>query len=453
MRAGCSSDVDPQAIPGSDRVTMPETRPRLLGPISLIALGLNGVVGVGIFFVPGSVAKHVPGGWGAGVYLLTACACLPVALAFARLGRRFDQDGGPYVFAREAFGPNIAYLVGWLTYASAVFSTSAVIRGLAQALTSEFAAASPIVTNGLASLIALVLAAVVAAGLRISAWTWTAVTVAKLVPLLGLLVAAIIFVPVIAAPAAPTAAAVVACEPSARGVLRAALVALFALQGFEIVAVPAGHVRRAQSVATATMVALVGAASLYVALHLACVRAVPALAASRAPLVDAARGYGGPAFARVLEAGTTISALGIAFGMMAMTPRYLAAVGRHDGLGAWLGQSSRRGVPLRALAITCAIVFVLVQFGSLEQLFALSSVAVLTQYFSKAAALTCLASKRALGLGPAELAIGILACYASLAVASGATLWEVARAAAVLLLGVLLKVAIGTRARPVNATR
>lgn len=415
---------------------MPGNEARPLGLIQLIALGLNGVIGVGIFFVPSSVARHVPGTAGALVYAATAIACLPVAMAFARLGRRFDEDGGPYVFARHAFGPKAAYVVGWLAYASALFSSSAVIRGLAESLpwNRQGPAWGVHLT---ASAIVLTLTALVAAGLKISAWAWTGVTAAKLVPLLLLVGAALWFVPEASAPVA-------SAPPTASSLLRASLIVLFALQGFEIVPVPAGHVRRPQSVAIATVVALVGASLLYVGLHAACARALPQLGESRSPLADAATAYAGPGLGKLLSIGTSVSALGIALGMVAMTPRYLSALGREDGLGTWLARDVR-GVPRRALAITALLVLGLVQFGSLDELFAMSSIAVLAQYGSTAASLIALGARREKGLGRGDVFLGIAAATTAIVVGSGAKWSELTRAAVVLAVGVGARLLVARR--------
>ncbi|HQP35290.1 MAG TPA: APC family permease [Polyangiaceae bacterium] len=413
---------------------------RTLGLLQLVALGLNGVIGVGIFFVPASVARQVPGSTGAWVYAATAIACLPVALAFARLGRRFEEDGGPYVFARHAFGPGVAFVVGWLAYASALFSCSAVIRGLAESLPWIKQGPSWSV-NLAASLIVLGLAALVAAGLKVSAWAWTGITIAKLLPLLLLAGVALWMIPD-APPAVPSSSPV-----AASNLLRGSLIVLFALQGFEIVAVPAGHVRRPSSVAIATLVALVGAAVLYVGLHAACVRALPSLASSPAPLSEAAAAYGGPSLGKLIGVGTNVSALGIALGMVAMTPRYLSALGRPDGLGVWFGAGDARGVPRRALGITAVAVLVLVQNGSLDELFAMSSISVLAQYGSTAASLIALGWRRDRGLGRGDLAIGLAAAITAVVVASGAKWQEVARAGGVVAVGVVARVLLGLKTR------
>lgn len=426
-------------------MTDASNKARPLGQLSLIALGLNGVVGVGIFFVPSSVAKHLPGWSGALAYAATAAACLPVALAFSRLAPRFDEDGGPYVYARAAFGPAAAFAMGWLTYVSALFSTAAVIRGLAEALTRGMPHDAGVLDPArlVASATVIALVALSAAGLRVAAWTWTGITIAKLVPLIALLGAWAF----LAAPeAVPAAVTVTESAPLGLShVARAAMLVLFTLQGFEVVPVPAGHVRNPRAMSIATVVVLGIAAALYVALHLACVRFLPQLAASQSPLVDVGRAIGGPSFARLIVAGTSVSALGISFGMVAMTPRYLSTLGRPDGLGSSLGRTNARGVPMRALVFTGLAVLVFVQAGSLDELFALSSIAVLAQYGSTAASLVKLGASRQFGLGRGDVALGVLALAAAASVAVGASFGEVLRASAIVAVGIVVRALVMRR--------
>jgi amino acid transporter len=341
------------------------------------------------------------------------------------------------VYARAAFGSRASFAVGWFSYVSAIFSTSAVIRGLGQALAAPGSWLDGVYggPRTVATVTIVALAALVAAGLRVSAMAWTAITAAKLLPLVALLGAwALAGAPVASAPASAGP------SPGPAALLRGALVVLFALQGFEIVPVPAGHAREPAAIARAVVLALVLAAAAYVGLHLACAGALPGLAESRTPLVDAARVYGGGRLARALAVGTSVSALGIALGMVAMSPRYLAALGRPGGLGAWLGSIDARGVPQRALLVTAFAVLALVQVGSLDELFAMSSIAVLVQYGSTAVSLAVLGAKRARGLGPRDIALGVVAASAACVVLLGASWWEVVRAGGVIAVGLVARI-------------
>jgi amino acid transporter len=401
---------------------------RPVGPLQLLALGLNGIVGVGIFFVPATVAASAPGLGGVAVFALTGAALLPAALTFATLGRLFDEDGGPVVFARAAFGERVSFLVGWVAYVSALFSCAAVVVGLTRATLPALGMAGGLAARGAPALLVTLLAAVVASGLRLSARVWTGLTALKLLPLV-LLVGAF----VLAWGRFPSPAA------AAPGVdwLRGALVVVFACQGFEIVPVIAGQVRASsRAVPFATLGSLVLAIALYVALVLACVTALPALSSSAAPLADAAGVLGGGWLAWLVAAGTSVSALGIAFGMMVTTPRYLSALAAGERTLFDLDRTWESGVPMRALGVTWVVVAAIVSLGELGELFALSSIAVLMQFGTSALALLVLAGRRARGLRPLRSwpAIPTLAVAAVL-VASGATVREALVAAGAVLLG------------------
>jgi basic amino acid/polyamine antiporter, APA family len=417
---------------------MPPAAPtdsRPVGGLQLLALGLNGIVGVGIFFVPASVAASAPGLGAVAVFGLTGLALLPAALTMATLGRRFDEDGGPVVFARAAFGERVSFLVGWVAYVSALFSTAAVTVGLTRATLPALGIAGGLAANAAPALLVSVLAAVVASGLRLSARVWTSLTALKLLPLV-LLVGALALAwgrfP------APSAAA-----PDA-GWLRAALTVVFACQGFEIVPVIAGQVRASsRAVPIATVGSLVLAIGLYLALVLACVTALPNLASATAPLAETAGVLGGAGLGRLVAAGTGVSALGIAFGMMVTTPRYLSALAAGERTLFDLERLSTGGVPLRALGVTWIVVATIVSLGELSQLFVLSSIAVLMQFGTSALALLVLSFRRERGLAPfhAWPALPTLAVAGTL-VATGATRQEAIVAAATTLVGLgLLRLA------------
>jgi amino acid transporter len=426
-----------------------ETAAPPLGFASLLALGINGVVGVGIFFAPREVAAAVPGWRGIAVYFFVALVLLPTGLVYARLGRAFAADGGPYLYAREAFGGSTAFAVGFTTYLSALFSTSTVLVGLV-----ENAAGTMGITDSGARLAAellllTTLSAALSRGLRLSAVTWSAVTVLKAAPLIALPVAA--GWATFTGRHVPPATADALSPLPATSVLTAALPVLFALQGFEVVPLPAAQVKRPErSVPLATLGTLFFAVILYMALHASCVYALPDLAHHELPLAEAARVYGGVAFARLVSGATSLSALGIAIGFLAMTPRYLAPLGHSDALGFELDQLSPRAVPLRAFAVTYALVFSILlanaRWGSIRHLLALSSLSVTLQYSVTAASLFVLASRGAAGLKRWERWPAPFALLSFLMFLLGSTRLEIPVLVAMIALGFLVR-ALGRRSR------
>jgi len=405
-----------------------------VGPIQLLALAVNGVVGVGIFFVPSQIAAQAPGWSSVAVLALTGLCLVPVAAAFANVGRRFDVDGGPVVFARAAFGEFPAFLVGWIAYVSAVASTTAVTSGLTAAVAPTLGVPTGLPTRITAVLLVLTLAGVCVLGLRLSAGLWTLLTVLKLVPLALLL----------GAFAAAGATVTGTPEPVAPGLgwLRAGLLATFAFQGFEIAPVIAGRVvnpERSIPLALFGCVALVSV--LYLALQSACVAALPELAGSATPLADAARVFGGPLLSQLVALGTSVSALGISFGMVVMTPWYLATLAQNAGpLPLGFDRLSEKQVPVRALAITVVLVsLLLLAGGTLSEFFALSGATVLMQYGVTALSLLALSRRRLRGFEPRDAWPAIPALAVTLALVSGAQAREAAVAAGAIVLGLALR--------------
>jgi amino acid transporter len=336
------------------------------------------------------------------------------------------------VWARAAFGDAAAFAVGWIAAVSAILSTAAVISGLREPLAPALGFDTELLRLVFACLCVGALSGVVSLGLRPSAFTWDALTVVKLLPLL-LLLALALSVPALGNP--PTKA--LEPSPAFANWQRAALLAMFPLQGFEAVPVLAGSARRAlRGMPVATIGSLLFAACLYVAIQLSCVRALPDLALHEAPLIGAAQALGGWAAGQTVAIGTNLSALGTAFGMVVVTPRYLAALGNDAGLGAWLGRCDGRGVPRLALGLTALLVVVLASVQALGSLFALSSAAVLAQYAMAIASLLRLAAQgKAPRLAALPACLGLLTIGLLVKAVETAELWILGGA---LLLGALL---------------
>src|SRR6266516_7792002 len=76
--------------------------PHQFGLTAAMALIVGSIIGVGIFNLPTSLAFYGP------ITLismaLTTVGALALALLFAALSRRLPADGGPYAYARAAFG-------------------------------------------------------------------------------------------------------------------------------------------------------------------------------------------------------------------------------------------------------------------------------------------------------------------------------------------------------------
>jgi amino acid transporter len=75
------------------------------------------MVGTGIFLTAAPVANACPtAAWVPCVWALGGVFALAGALCFAELGTLFPRAGGHYVYLREAYGPGLAFLDGWLSF-------------------------------------------------------------------------------------------------------------------------------------------------------------------------------------------------------------------------------------------------------------------------------------------------------------------------------------------------
>src|SRR5438876_8941206 len=98
----------------------------LLGAVALV---VGNMVGTSMYTLPASLAQAV-GPLGIVAWLLTALGYLGVALVYANLGARYPRTGGPYVFAREAFGDFAGFLSVWLYWISAVIGNAGIVTGV-----------------------------------------------------------------------------------------------------------------------------------------------------------------------------------------------------------------------------------------------------------------------------------------------------------------------------------
>ncbi|MCB0609838.1 MAG: amino acid permease [Lewinella sp.] len=90
---------------------------RSLSLPSVIAIAIGGMLGSGIFVLPGlAAAKTGPSVWLA--YLLAACCVLPAALSKSELATAMPTSGGSYVYIERTFGPIMGTISGiglWLS--------------------------------------------------------------------------------------------------------------------------------------------------------------------------------------------------------------------------------------------------------------------------------------------------------------------------------------------------
>jgi APA family basic amino acid/polyamine antiporter len=84
---------------------------RQLGLASVTALVIGEVIAVGIFLTPAEMAKSLGSPfWLLIIWLVMGMMALSGALCYGELAARFPEAGGGYVYLRETYGRELAFL-------------------------------------------------------------------------------------------------------------------------------------------------------------------------------------------------------------------------------------------------------------------------------------------------------------------------------------------------------
>jgi APA family basic amino acid/polyamine antiporter len=372
---------------------------RALTAFDAWCLGVNAVVGSGIYLFPGKLARAL-GPASVLAWFVTGLCCLPLALAYAALGAREERTGGSFRYAELAFGKGVGFVVGWSAWVTSVISWAAV----ASALPSYLEPFAPSLSQGAparlgSAAIVLGLAVVNVRGVRPGARVTDTLTLLKLVPLL-------LFVAVGLMAVEP--ARFREFSPQGLGALPAlTLMTLFAYQGFEVVGIPSGEVVDSKrAVPRAVLLSLALPATLYVLIQVVFVGVGGTDTA--APLADAARGFMGPWGASLLAVGGLVSMLGFNAGTALCTPRYLQALADEGLVPSSLGRvHPRYATPALAIVASAGVTLVLLQVLDFDRLVDLAALAVVLQYLATSAALVRLERGWRRGLGIAAMLVSL----------------------------------------------
>lgn len=116
-----------QAAATAPPATTEKTESRGFGLPAAIALIMGSIIGVGIFNLPTSLAPYGP------ITIvsmaLTTVGALVLAILFGALSRRLPADGGPYAYARAAFGNPLGFMNAWSYWITAWAGNAAIAVG------------------------------------------------------------------------------------------------------------------------------------------------------------------------------------------------------------------------------------------------------------------------------------------------------------------------------------
>jgi basic amino acid/polyamine antiporter, APA family len=372
---------------------------------------INAIVGSSVFGLPSVIAGKLgaasPWGW-----VLAALGTGLIMACLAEVASRFGGAGGPYLYARVAFGRLVGIESGWLLYLARI-TAAASNANLLIILLKEFwpGASGPLESSLALAVIIGGLAVLNYRGVGFGAAASNVFAVAKLVPLTLFIIVGLGFA---------FSSSGIQPQPfpvSPTTWLETILLLVFAYGGFEAALMPLAEAKDPRRDAPFALFAALGAVTViytltqFVVLH---VLADPA--ASERPVSAAAGVIAGTAGAKIMGAAALVSVFGYLAGATLNVPRLTFAMAEQDDVPAVFGRIHPTfRTPYVSLFCFSAVVWLLAASGTFLQNLTLSSVSRLITYATMCAALVQLRrSENApapvfrLPAGPLAAGLGIL---------------------------------------------
>lgn len=360
-----------------------------MGLASIILLGFNGIIGTGIFLLPNK-AMALIGPASLLVILFDALLVISLALCFAEAGSMFKKNGGPYIYAREAFGEFVGFEVGIMKWAISIIAWAAMVAGFSTALASIIPFfAEPLPKTILIISIVLILSIVNILGIKMSKILNNIVTTGKLIPLVIFIAIGLFFikgenftpflVPGINNGVPLTTIAAFSS---------AALVIFYAFTGFESIAVAAEDMESPEkNIPRAIIIVITIVSVTYLLIQVISIGVLGAsLAQTATPVQTAFEKMIGGVGKYLVAAGTLISIGGINIAASILTPRSGSALAEDGLIPRSIANKNRYNAPYVSIIVSGILTLVLALSGSFTTLAAISVISRFAQYLP-----TCIA--------------------------------------------------------------
>jgi APA family basic amino acid/polyamine antiporter len=363
---------------------------RAIGRWSLAALMVNIVIAGGIFGLPSAVAG-ILGGQSPIAYLIAAAGIGIIAACVAEVASRFQQAGGPYLYAKTAFGRFLGLQTGWFLLLTRISAAAAVANVFIDYLSGFWPQArGPATRFVILTILIGGLAAANVRGVRMGTRVSDFFTIAKLLPLVIFVVGGLLFIYVHGSPVPP-----VAESHPAGAWMNAVLLLVFAYGGFEAALIPAGEVKNpARNAPAALMAALIIVTTVYCLVQVVVVHMLANSAQTSRPLSAAAHVFGGSSMATIISLGALVSTFGALTATMIATPRITFAFAEQGDFPRWFAAIHLRyQTPYISIVAFAVLLWALALMGTFRWNTALSASSRLIIYGTTCAALPMLRKK------------------------------------------------------------
>lgn len=374
---------------------VPEAEPKLT-LVPLVALVVGSMVGGGVFNLPSDMSRGAsPGailiGW-----IITGVGMLMLAFVYQNLAvRKPDLNAGPYAYAKAGFGTFVGFNSAWGYWLSAFLGNVAYAVAIFSALSYFF----PVFGHGnnLASILGASICLwlvhlLVLSGIKQAAFVNVITTIAKLVPLVIFVLAALVafnwdkftfnFWGRGGVPGVSDLGSILAQVKSTM------LVTLWVFIGIEGASVYSARAERRADVGRATVLGFAGALAIYVLVSLlaTAVMSRPELIDQKVPsMAGVMQSLVGQWGAGLISIGLIISVGGAFLSWTLLCAEIPYTCGRDGTFPRWFGAENANGSPVNSLWATNLLIqaFLLLSFfanSAYQFFFLIASVAILPPY-------------------------------------------------------------------------
>jgi APA family basic amino acid/polyamine antiporter len=368
-------------------------------------LAFNGIVGAGIFALPGPLHASF-GTFAPWLFPIFGLLALLIALPFARLAATHSATGGPVTYA-ATFGPMASFQTGWLYYVARLTALAANANVFATYAATLWPPLGTTLGRGalILALIAL-LTWINIVGVKRAIRALDLLTLLKALPLVGLALWGIAHAAGSLPPPGPV--------PPLSAFEASALVLLYAFVGFENASVPAEETADPRrTIPRAMLFTVIATAALYALVQLGYEAVMAAGPAPAAPLAAYAELLLGPAGAILLAVTAMASVAGNVGGSMTSTPRVTYALSQQGALPAWFGRiAGHYATPVNSILFMGALGAMLALTGSFVWL---AIVSTLSRLFVYGACILAMPRARPGALSWALAAGGLAVCVCAAA--------------------------------------
>lgn len=363
-----------------------------LGLISLILLGINSIIGSGIFLLPGQLMS-LAGANSIYLFGLVSIAVICIALCFAECASLFTRNGAAYVYAKEAFGEFVGFEVGMMKFAVSIIAWASMVAGFVTILGSIWPEVL-LEPNRTILILAMlgILGVVNLLGVNAIKYLNNTITIAKLTPLVLIIAIGIFYIKGDNFAIAPPSL-------TFNGYGEAALIIFYAFSGFETLAISAEEVENPKkNLPKALITVILICSMIYILIQLIVIGVIgdSSLPSSTA-VSDAASTIFGPAGKWIVTLGSLISIAGLNVASSYISPRSAVAIAQDGLIPKSIANQNRFGSPHVAILITVFLTAITALSADFYQLAAISVVSRLAQYMPTSLAVFVFRKTRPVG--------------------------------------------------------